>query len=64
MHRLLGVGVVVGALASVVAGATTWLLLTDPVSVSAVADPGGVSRLMTRIAGVLYEALVTVLRYL
>jgi hypothetical protein len=64
VNRLLAVGVVVGGLTLILASATTWLLLTDPVSVSAVADPGGVSRLMARITEVLYQALLTVLRYL
>jgi hypothetical protein len=54
----------VGILAVVIAGATIWLLLTDPVTVAESVDTGEVSPLVRSLAGVLYQALVGLLRYL
>ncbi len=53
-----------GLLAVVVAGATVWLLLTDPVTVAESMDTGEVTPLVRSLAGSLYEALVRLLRYL
>jgi hypothetical protein len=55
---------IVGALAVVVAGATVWLLLTDPVTVAESVDSGEVTPLVRSLAGSLYEALVRLLKYL
>lgn len=55
---------IVGVLAVVIAGATIWLLLTDPVTVAESVDTGEVSPLVRSLAGVLYDALVGLLRYL
>jgi hypothetical protein len=54
----------VGLLAVIVAGATVWLLLTDPVTVAESVDAGEVTPLVRSLAGSLYEALVRLLRYL
>ena len=54
----------VGVLALVMAGATIWLLLTDPVTVAESVDAGEVSPLVKSLAGVLYEALRGLLKYL
>jgi hypothetical protein len=54
----------VGVLALVLAGATVWLLLTDPVTVAESVDSGEVTPLVRSLAGSLYEALVRLLRYL
>jgi hypothetical protein len=55
---------VVGLLALVIAGATVWLLLTDPVTVAESVDSGEVSPLVQSLAGSLYDALVQLLKYL
>ncbi|MCC7241695.1 MAG: hypothetical protein IT180_07195 [Acidobacteria bacterium] len=55
---------IVGVLAVVVAGATVWLLLTDPVTVAESVDSGDVSPLVRSLAGSIYDALVRLLAYL
>jgi hypothetical protein len=59
---------VIGALAATLAGAAVWLLVTQPVrGANAVADAvtkGDVSPILRAVAGVLYEALQGVLKYL
>jgi len=55
---------VVGLLAAVIAGATIWLLLTDPVTVAEAIDTGEVAPLVRELADVLYEALVGLIKYL
>jgi hypothetical protein len=54
----------VGLLALIVAGATVWLLLTDPVTVAESVETGEVSPLVQSLAGSIYEALVRLLTYL
>jgi hypothetical protein len=55
---------VVGLLALVIAGATVWLLLTDPVTVAESVDSGEVSPLVRSLAGSIYDALRQLLKYL
>lgn len=55
---------IVGILAAVIAGATIWLLLTDPVTVAESVDAGEVSPIVRSLANVIYDALVGLLRYL
>jgi hypothetical protein len=55
---------IVGVLAVVLAGATIWLLLTDPVTVAESVDSGEVSPLVRSLAGAIYEALRGLLKYL
>ena len=55
---------VVGLLAIVIAGATVWLLLTDPVTVAESVDSGEVSPLVRSLAGSIYDALRQLLKYL
>jgi hypothetical protein len=55
---------IVGLLAVVMAGATIWLVLTDPVTVAESVDVGEVSPLVRSLASVIYEALRGLLRYL
>ena len=55
---------IVGVLAVVIAGATIWLLLTDPVTVAESVDSGQVSPLVATIATRLFEALRGLLKYL
>lgn len=54
----------IAVLSAVVAGATIWLLLTDPVTVADAVDTGEVSPLVRQLAGVLYSALSGLLKYL
>jgi hypothetical protein len=54
----------VGILALVMAGATIWLVLTDPVTVAESVDSGEVSPLVRTLATTIYEALRGLLKYL
>lgn len=54
----------VGVLALVMAGATIWLLLTDPVTVAESVDTGEVSPLIRTLAASIFEALRGLLQYL
>lgn len=54
----------VGVLALVMAGATIWLVLTDPVTVAESVDTGEVSPLVRALATSLFEALRGLLKYL
>ena len=55
---------VVGAVAVTVAGATIWLLLTDPVSVADAVSEQDVTPLVRELAAILYEAIRRLLGYL
>jgi hypothetical protein len=55
---------VVGILAATLAGATIWLLLTDPVTVADAVAAGEISPLVKALAIALYDALSGLLRYL
>lgn len=55
---------IVGILAAVIASATIWLVLTDPVTVAESVDTGEVSPVVRSLANVLYDALVGLLKYL
>jgi hypothetical protein len=54
----------VGVLAVVMAGATVWLVLTDPVTVAESVDSGEVSPLVKALATSIFEALRGLLKYL
>jgi hypothetical protein len=62
--RLFSLVGIIGLLATIVAGATVWLLLTDPVTVAESVDSGEVSPLVQSLAGSIYDAIVRLLRYL
>jgi hypothetical protein len=49
---------------AVLAGATAWLMLTDPVTVADAVNEGSVSPFVKELASVVYEALRGILRYL
>ena len=51
-------------LAALFAGATIWLLLTDPVTVAESVNQGQVTPFVQELAGVLYDALKDLLKYL
>ena len=62
--RVASVAVLIGAIAAIVAGATIWLLLTDPVTVATAVETGEVTPLVRQLADVIYNALVGLLDYL
>ena len=64
LDRVTSLGVLIGVISSVVAGATIWLVITDPVTVASAIESGEVSPLVRRLAEVLYNALAGLLTYL
>lgn len=62
--RVTSVAVLIGILATIIAGATIWLVLTDPVTVANALDEGEISPLVRQLAEVLYTALSGLLEYL
>ena len=62
--RLFSVVGIIGLIALVIAGATVWLLLTDPVTVAESIDAGEVSPIVQSLAGSIYDAIVRLLKYL
>ncbi|HOG28935.1 MAG TPA: hypothetical protein PLN93_10235 [Vicinamibacterales bacterium] len=54
----------IAVLSAVLAGATIWLLITDPVTVADAVESGHVSPLVEALVGVLFDALKGLLRYL
>ena len=55
---------VVGVLAVTVAGATIWLLLTDPVTVADAVSEEHVTPIVRELAEVIYEAIRRLIGYL
>ena len=55
---------VVGVLAVTVAGATIWLLLTDPVTVADALNEQDVTPLVRELAAIVYQAIQRLMRYL
>jgi hypothetical protein len=64
LDRVTSLGVLIGIISAVVAGATIWLVITDPVTVASAVEGGEVSPLVRRLAEVLYNALAGLLTYL
>ena len=64
INRLTSVAIVIGVLAAIVAGATIWLVLTDPVTVLSAVDEGQISPLVKQLADIIYNALSGLLDYL
>jgi hypothetical protein len=62
--RVTGVAILIGVLASIVAGATIWLVLTDPVTVANAVEAGQISPLVRQLADIIYNALSGLLDYL
>ena len=54
----------VGLIALVLAGATIWLVLTDPVTVAEAVDSVEFEPLVEELANVLYNAIVGLIKYL
>jgi hypothetical protein len=55
---------IVGLLAVTIAGATIWLVLTDPVTVANAVSTGDVSPVVKAIGAVIYDALKGLFKYL
>jgi hypothetical protein len=55
---------IIGIIAAMVAGATIWLLVTDPVTVSTAVSTGDVEPFMRAIGSVIYDALRGLFGYL
>ena len=64
INRITSVAIVIGVLAAIVAGATIWLVLTDPVAVLDAVDAGQISPLVRQLADIIYNALSGLLDYL
>jgi hypothetical protein len=62
--RVASVAMLIGVVAAVIASATIWLLLTDPVTVATAVETGEVSPLVRQLADVIYNAIVGLLDYL
>ncbi len=62
--RLFSLVGMVGLMATIIAGATVWLLLTDPVTVAESMDSGEVSPLVQSLAGSIYDAFIRLMRLL
>lgn len=62
--RVASVAVVIGFAAAIVASATIWLLLTDPVTVANAVEEGEISPLVEQLAEVIYSAFVKLLELL
>ncbi|HEY3384146.1 MAG TPA: hypothetical protein VGK32_20495 [Vicinamibacterales bacterium] len=54
----------IAVVSAVLASATIWLVLTDPVTVANSVNQGDVSPLVRELASVVYEALKGLLKYL
>ena len=55
---------IVGLLAATVAAATIWLVLTDPVTVADAVSDRDITPVVRELAGIIFEALRGLLRYL
>ena len=64
LDRVTSVGVLIGVVAAIIAGATVWLLVTEPVTIANAIDEGEISPLARRLAEVLYSAIAGLLAYL
>lgn len=62
--RVVSVAVLIGLVAAVIAGATIWLVLTDPVTVAESIEDGEISPLVQQLAQVIVNALAALLDYL
>jgi hypothetical protein len=63
-NRLFSLVGIIGLFAAVIAGATVWLILTDPVTVAESMDSGEVTPLVQSLAGSIYDVLVRLMKYL
>jgi hypothetical protein len=64
LGRAASVATLIAAFAAVIAGATIWLILTDPVTVANAVDEGEISPLVRQLAQVLMNAFSGLLDFL
>ena len=64
LGRFATAAVFIAVVAAVVAGATIWLLVTDPVTIAVAIETGEVTPLVRQLADLLYQALAGLLEYL
>jgi len=64
MGRFTTAAAFIAAVAAIVAAATIWLLVTDPVTMAVAIESGEVTPLVRQLADLLYEALKGLLGYL
>lgn len=64
LDRVTSLGVLIGTVAAIIAAATIWLLVTDPVTVANAVEDGEISPLARRLAEVIYNAISGLLAYL
>lgn len=64
VERVTSVAVLIGVVAAIVASATIWLVLTDPVTVANAVNEGEISPLVKQLADIIYRALAGLLDYL
>ena len=64
LDRFAGVAGFIALVAAILAAATIWLLLTDPVTVATAVDEGQVTPLIRELAQVIYDAIAGLLKYL
>jgi hypothetical protein len=64
VDRVTSVAVLIGIVAAIVASATIWLVLTDPVTVANAVNNGEVTPLVRQLADIIYKALAGLLDYL
>ncbi len=54
----------IGVLAATIAGATIWLLITDPVTVSDAVSKGDVAPIVQALGSAIFDALKGLFKYL
>jgi hypothetical protein len=54
----------VAVIAALFAGALIWLMLSDPVTVADAVETGEITPLLSELANVIYQALLSLLDYL
>ena len=64
MGRFTTAAVFIAVVAAIVAGATIWLLVTDPVTMAVAIESGEVTPLVRELADLIYQALAGLLEYL
>jgi hypothetical protein len=64
MGRFATAAMFIAVVAALVAGATIWLLVTDPVTMAVAIESGEVTPLVRELADLIYEALASLLEYL
>ena len=64
LGRFATAAVFIAVVAALVAGATIWLLVTDPVTMAVAIESGEVTPLVRQLADLIYQALAGLLEYL